>query len=207
MKTLEHYRDPFDAIKEFEKLLSEFTGAPYAIVTDCCTHALEIALRLEPPKGTIHFPCRTYLSVVMLMHKLNIHYELMDQDWFPMYNLCGTRVWDCARYFEQNMYQSGTIQCLSFNRGKPLAIGTGGAILTDDASIAERANRMRYDGRDIFNYSPWITQQEFTVGYHYYLPPEDCLTGINMLQEGRLTAQLPEHYNYPDCRSIRIVQS
>jgi dTDP-4-amino-4,6-dideoxygalactose transaminase len=207
MKSLKDYSDPFDAIKDFERLLCEFTGAPYAIVTDCCTHALEISLRLEPPNRTVRMPCRTYLSVVMLMHKLGINYELIDRDWFPMYNLCGTRVWDCARYFEKNMYQSGAIQCLSFNRGKPLAIGTGGAILTDDPEIAHKAHRMRYDGRDIYKYSPWITQQEFAVGYHYYLPPEDCVAGINLLQEGKLTPQLPEHYNYPDCRSIRIVQS
>lgn len=207
MKFIDDYANPFDAVKDFENLLKDFTGAPYVTVTDCCTHALEIALRLEPPNCTVSMPCRTYLSVVMLMHKLDLDYELIDQDWFPMYNLCGTRVWDCARYFEKNMYRSGAIQCLSFNRGKPLAIGTGGAILTDDPLIADRANRMRYDGRDIFKYSPWITQQEFTVGYHYYLPPEDCIAGFNMLQEGRFTPQLPEHYNYPDCRSIRIVQS
>jgi len=29
----------FDKIKKFEEELAEFTGAPYAIMTDCCTHA------------------------------------------------------------------------------------------------------------------------------------------------------------------------
>jgi len=207
MKSLNDYPNPFDAIKHFERLLCELTGAPYAIATDCCTHAMEISLRIEPPAETVRFPGRTYLSVVMLMHKLGINYELIDHDWFPMYKLSGTRVWDCARHFGKNTYQSGTIQCLSFNRGKPLAIGTGGAILTDDRELADKAQRMRYDGRDIHTYKPWITQQEFTVGYHYYLPPENCITGINMLLREEFTPQLPEYFNYPDCRSIKIMSS
>ena len=205
MKSLNDYNNPFDAIQDFEKMLGEFTGAPYVVVTDCCTHALEIALRIEPPKNTIEIPCRTYLSVVMLMHKLKLKYQLLDEKWLGMYRLKGTRIWDCARYLSENMYEAGMVQCLSFNRGKPLAIGNGGAILTDDPKVADRANRMRYDGRDIFKYAPWIEQKEFEVGYHYYLRPEDCLKGINLLTAQELLPQLPEYFDYPDCRSISIV--
>ena len=34
----------FDKIIEFETALAEYTGAPYAISTDCCTHAIELCL-------------------------------------------------------------------------------------------------------------------------------------------------------------------
>jgi dTDP-4-amino-4,6-dideoxygalactose transaminase len=74
------YSDPFDAVRDFEKMLQQYTGAPYAIVTDCCTHAMEIALRIDRP-GKLLLPARTYLSVIMLMHKLGIDYELTDLDW------------------------------------------------------------------------------------------------------------------------------
>ena len=35
----------FEKIKQFEEALADFTGAPYAIMTDCCTHAIELCLR------------------------------------------------------------------------------------------------------------------------------------------------------------------
>jgi dTDP-4-amino-4,6-dideoxygalactose transaminase len=206
MKLLESYSNPFDAVRDFEKMLQEYTGAPYAIVTDCCTHAMEIVLRIEKPQK-LTFPGRTYLSVVMLMHKLGIEYELSGRDWFAQgtYKLEGSRLWDCARYLRPNMFQPGTIQCLSFNRGKPLTIGKGGAILTDDPSVAERANRMRYDGRDIFKYQRWVEQEVFEPGFHYYLRPEECVTGMNLLESRQLVDQPLSVFNYPDCRAIRIV--
>lgn len=206
IRSLDHYPNPFDAVKDFERMLSEFTGAPYAIVTDCCTHAMEIALRIEPPTGPVAFPARTYLSVIMLMHKLGINYALTDNRWLGSYMLSGTRVRDCARYLDENMYVPGEIQCLSFNRGKPLAIGKGGAILTDDARVANRANRMRYDGRDIFRYSPWENQKEFEVGFHYYLRPEECIIGMNLLEQRQFVTQTPEMFDYPDCKTIKIYE-
>ena len=36
----------FDDIRRFEDALAEFTGAPYAIMTDCCTHAIELCLQI-----------------------------------------------------------------------------------------------------------------------------------------------------------------
>lgn len=203
-KTLDQYPNPFQAVRDFEKMLEEFTGAPHAIVTDCCTHAMEIALRIEPPKSEISFPGRTYLSVVMLMYKLNLKHTLTDEKWNQSYMISGTRVRDCARYLDENMYVPGEIQCLSFNRGKPLAIGKGGAILTDDARVADRANRMRYDGRDIFKYSPWIEQSEFEVGFHYYLRPEECVVGMELLENRKFVEQTLEMFDYPDCRKIKI---
>jgi len=205
-KVLESYSDPFDAVREFEVQLQEYTGAPYALVTDSCTHAMEIVLRIDKPKK-VTFPSRTYLSVLMIMHKLDIEYELVETDWFDdrFYNFQGSRLWDCARYLEPYMFQTGKVQCLSFNRDKPLPIGKGGAILTDDPELAERANRMRYDGRDIFKYRPWVSQKNFELGFHYYLRPEECIIGLNLLNQGKFKAQSPSLFNYPDCRQVNIV--
>jgi dTDP-4-amino-4,6-dideoxygalactose transaminase len=205
MKSLSDYSNPFDAVRDFEKQLESFTGAPYAIVTDCCTHAIEIVLRIQRPEK-LFFPSRTYLSVIMLMHKIGIDYELTDQSWFTdrRYKFEGSNVWDCARYLKPGMYQSNEIQCLSFNRGKPLAIGRGGAILTDNAEVAARANRMRYDGRDIFKYKNWIEQRHFEIGFHYYLRPEECVIGKNLLLNRNLLAQTNDMFSYPDCRQIKI---
>jgi dTDP-4-amino-4,6-dideoxygalactose transaminase len=101
------------------------------------------------------------------------------------------------------MYELGSIQCFSFVRTKPLEIGQGGCILTDDAELYRKASMMRYDGRDL-RISPWIKQTEFIVGYHYYMRPEECVTGLNLLTDKNFTKQLDKHFDYPDCREIVV---
>jgi dTDP-4-amino-4,6-dideoxygalactose transaminase len=200
------YSNPFQAVFDFETELAKFTGAPYCITTDCCTHAIEIAFRLSDHNKTVTFPAYTYLSVPMTMHKLNIQYSLTDTIWRDYYKFEGSRVWDCARYLKQDMYVPGSIQCNSFGRSKPLEVGLGGCILTDDAELYRRASMMRYDGRDL-RINPWIKQKEFTVGYHYYMRPEECVTGLNLLAEKKFTPQLDQYFDYPDVGSIFIEQN
>ena len=205
MIKLEDYSNPFQAIFDFEEAVAKYTGAPYCITTDCCTHAIEIALRLTGYNDYVTFPACTYLSVPMVMHKLNIPYKLLDTEWRDYYKFEGSRVWDSARYFKENMYVAGSAQCISFGRSKPLEIGQGGCILTDDATLYRKASMMRYDGRDL-RISPWVTQKEFTVGYHYYMRPEECVEGLNLLNNRKFTLQLDKHFDYPDCRLIEICQ-
>jgi dTDP-4-amino-4,6-dideoxygalactose transaminase len=209
MKTLNDYKDAFLAIKDFESALCAYTGAPYCVTIDSCTHALELCLRITHDGSPVSFPARTYLSVLMTMHILNIPYELEDIAWRESYQIKGTQIWDCARLLKQDMYQAGTMQCLSFGRTKPLQINRGGCILTDDVQIYERASQMRSDGRDLFTWSigtehNWNAQKDFEIGYHYMLRPEDCVTGLNMLEQKKFTQQLDKHYHYPDCRTINI---
>lgn len=201
---IKDFAQPFDAVKLFEDEIAAYTGAPFAVATDCCTHAIEMVFRVRPPQGVIKFTCWTYLSVLMTMHKLGLAYELVDEAWTGMYQFHGTQVYDSARCLEANMYRPGTTQCLSFGRTKPLQIGTGGCVLTDDADLAHRISRMRYDGRDIHTYSPWIDQPEFDLGFHYYMSPEQCVTGINLLRSGDLLTQTKAMHQYPDCRRVRI---
>ncbi len=204
MKLLENYKNPFQAILDFEQAVCEFTGAPYCVTTDCCTHAIEIAFRLCHDGSKVKFPAYTYLSVPMTMHKLGIEYELEDTRWRDSYQFKGSHIYDYARRFELGMYIPGSIQCVSFGISKPLQIGLGGCLLTDDESVYKKASRMRYDGRDIFSYSPWVEQQIFSVGYHYYLRPEECVVGLNLLESQNFTKQLDKHFDYPDCRKIQI---
>ena len=206
MKQLTDYKNPFDTVIEFQQAICDYTGAPYCVVTDCCTHAIEIAFRLIKQRTPVAFPARTYLSVLMTMHKLNIPYTLQDRAWKKSYQFEGSNVWDCARHFEADMYQPDTIQCISFGLTKPLQIGRGGCLLTDNQELFEQASCMRYDGRDIFAYSPWVDQKRFQVGYHYYLRPEECVTGLNLLEQQQFTEQLEKYYNYPDCREIEIYE-
>jgi dTDP-4-amino-4,6-dideoxygalactose transaminase len=193
----------FDKIKKFEEELAEFTGAPYAVMTDCCTHAIELCLRHDQVKEVVMTPY-TYLSIPMTMHKLGIKYSYNDEEWTGEYSFGLTRIWDSARRMEKGMYRSGTMQCLSFGHTKPLAIGHGGAILLDDKKAYETILRQRYDGRDL-TVAPWQDQKTFYVGYHYKPSIEDAVQGVALLQGVKEHNPKPVYVPYPDLREIAIV--
>ena len=190
----------FDKIEQFERALADYTGAPFVIMTDCCTHAIELCLRYERVREC-QFTAYTYLSIPMAMHKLDIDYELLDQAWIGEYHIVNTRIWDSARRLERDMYRPGAMQCLSFGYSKPLQIGRGGAILLDDAEAYRILLMQRYDGRDL-TVSPWQQQQVFKVGYHYRPTPEEAERGLDLLS---MVNESPKYYAYPDLRKIRII--
>lgn len=198
----------FNKIKLFEQQLAEFTGAPYAVMTDCCTHAIELCLRQDQIKECSFTPY-TYLSIPMTMHKLGIKYDYFPdslphrQQWIGEYKFEGTRIWDSARRLEPNMYRSGQMQCLSFGYNKPLQIGRGGAILLDDPEAYQDIVRMRYDGRDL-DIVPWQDQKQFRIGYHYKPTPEEAVQGLALLEQLKQHCEPPRQVRYPDLRQITI---
>ena len=189
----------FSKIREFESALAEFTGAPYAVMTDCCTHAIELCLRYDQITRVV-FPAHTYLRIPMTMHKLGIEYSYSDKLWTGEYQFIGTRIWDSARLLREGMYRPGQLQCLSFGYTKPLEIGRGGAILTDDVEIYDILSQQRYDGRDL-SVSPWEQQKTFRVGYHYKPTIEEAVKGLELLPT---VDQTPKYVEYPDLREIII---
>ena len=195
----------FDKILKFETALAEFTGAPHAIMTDCCTHALELCFRYDKVEFCAFTPY-TYLSIPMLMYKLKIKfaYETDGMQWIGEYQFRKTRIWDSARLLQRNMYRPGQIQCLSFGHGKPLHIGRGGAILLDDKEAYETILRQRYDGRDL-TVEPWQSQQTFHVGYHYKPTIEEAEQGLALLEGVKEQNPEPKFVQYPDLRQITII--
>ena len=190
----------FEKITKFESALAKFTGAPYAVMTDCCTHSIELCLRYDNIKR-VQFPAHTYLSIPMTMHKLGITYNYNDKLWTGEYQFIGTRVWDSARLLKQDMYRPGQLQCLSFGYGKPLEIGRGGAVLTDDIEVYDTLKHQCYDGRDL-TVSPWEQQKIFKVGYHYKPTIEEAVKGLELLPN---VDQEPKYKEYPDLRNITII--
>lgn len=190
----------FDPIYKFEQALGELTGAPYVVMTDCCTHAIELCLRAVIPKR-VEIPAHTYISVPMTLRKLDIPYIHQDIDWLGEYQIVGTNIWDSARKLQMGMYRKGQMQCLSFGYDKPLNIGHGGAILLDDSQLYKILIRQRYDGRDL-SISPWQDQKVFTMGYHYRPTIEDAVKGLEMLPT---VDQEPKYKQYPDLRNIIFI--
>ena len=189
----------FQTLFDFEQRLAEYTGAPYTVVTDGCTHALELCFRLDCITYT-EFTAFTYISVPQLMHKLNIAYQLQSDYWYTIgeYHFKGTNIWDSARRLEPGMYRVGQKQCVSFGYGKPLQLGKCGAILLDSKAEYLILSRMRSDGRDL-SIAPWQDQRVFEEGYHYCPTLETCQQGIDRLPN--ITEHITKQ-QYPDLRAL-----
>ena len=191
----------FDPIYKFEQALGLLTGAPYVVMTDCCTHALELCLRYVSPYKVVRIPAHTYISVPMMLRKLDIGYIFEEETWLGEYQIKETNVWDSARLLQMGMYRPGQMQCLSFGYSKPLDIGRGGAILLDDAEAYQTLIRQRSDGRDL-RYEPWETQKVFEMGYHYRPTIEEAVLALEKLSS---IDQEPKYHKYPDLREIIIL--
>ena len=190
----------FDTLFQFEEEIARCTGAPYVVLTDGCTHALELCFRYDQVEFCAFTPY-TYLSILMLMRQLKIQYQFEDKGpWTGEYRFRKTRIWDSARLLRPDMYRSGQIQCVSFGHGKPLQLGKGGAILTDDPKLYEWASLARSDGRDL-RIEPWQDQKVFTQGYHYCPTLELCKLGLEKLTT---IDTEPKYYQYPDLRNINV---
>ena len=195
--------NPFDIIREFEEELASYTGAKYSVMTDCCTHALELAFLATGFKKT-EFTPRTYISIPMMLMKIGVDFKYNDvEHWSGQYYFHHTNIWDSARALYPDMYKGGQIQCLSFGHNKPLTLGRGGAILLDDYELYKRLKLMCYDGRDL-SVTPWETQKEFELGYHYKPTPEEAEQGLKLLGAHD---SLPKYHEYPDLRKLTIKTS
>lgn len=170
----------FKSVEHFENQLAEFYGAPYAVATDCCTHAIELCLRLKN-YNFITCPEYTYISVPFTMQKLGITWKFEKSQWQDYYYLGNTNIIDAAVYFKENGYVADSLMCLSFQFKKPLNLGRGGAILCESKSDYVCLKKLSYDGR--YGDLPWAEQDIDTVGYHYYMTPETAQTGIDKLPE------------------------
>jgi len=196
----------FDVVKEFEDKIAEFFNAPYAVAVDCCTHGIELCLRLFAVKE-ITVPARTYISIPFLADKLQIELSWKDEDWVDYYCLTDNepelRVIDAAVLWKKNSYISGTYMCVSFQFQKHLSLGRGGVILTDNLMHKELLKRMSYDGRD--PEIPWREQDITTRGYHYYMTPETAQLGLSKVQVAIATK--PRQWvleDWPDVSNMRV---
>jgi dTDP-4-amino-4,6-dideoxygalactose transaminase len=192
----------FDVIEEFEKQIAKFYGSPYAVAVDCCTHAIELCLRLQNIK---HYtvPKHTYLSVPFLAKKLGITFEWKDENWQDYYYLGGTNIIDAAVLWEENSYVPNTFMCLSFQYKKHLSLGRGGMILTDNKEAAILLKKMSYDGR--LPNIPWREQDIEEYGYHYYMTPETAQKGLEKISSAISTKPIKWNINdWPDLTQMKI---
>jgi dTDP-4-amino-4,6-dideoxygalactose transaminase len=192
----------FNTITQFENIIAEYYGAKYAVATDCCTHAIELCLRLQDIK-TSGSPKHTYVSVPMTLKKLNIDWQWKDEQWQDYYYLSNTNIIDAAVLWKEQSYISGTNMCLSFQFRKHLGLGRGGMILLDNKEDRDQLVRMSYDGRD--RDVLWAEQKIYTMGYHYYMTPETAAAGIEKFNKVKdIAPRTVDYTDYPDLSLLPI---
>jgi dTDP-4-amino-4,6-dideoxygalactose transaminase len=171
--------------EEFEKSLSEYTGAPYVVTVDNQSNALFLSLYYEKINGQeITIPSRTYPSVPCeIIHAGGkVKFEKSKGKTLKgAYQLEPTKVWDSALRFTHNMYIPGTHMCCSFTGPyKHLKLGKAGAILTDDYNAYLWFKRARYSGRREVSYH----DDNFDMlGWNFYLMPEISARGLLLMNQ------------------------
>jgi len=182
----------FSVIEDFEKIISEFFGSPYAVATDCCTHAVELCLRYEQ-YNNILIPEHTYISIPFTAEKLGLKWDWQrNYQWRDYYYLGNTNIIDAAFLWKQNSYIKNTYMCVSFQFRKHLSLGRGGIILLDNKEAYDVLKKMVYDGRS--SDKPWGEQNIKMIGYHYYMTPEIASMGIEKFKD--VAYKEPKRYGY-----------
>lgn len=183
----------FEIISDFERSIAYFYGAPYAVTTDSCTHAIELCLRHEKP-NYIECPSYTYISVPMTLEKLGLPWNFTNKLWKDFYILDNTRIIDAAVYWKENGYITDSLMCLSFQYRKHLNLGRGGAILCSTYEEYVWFKKASYDGR--LPDKPWAEQNIDMLGYHYYMTPETAQLGLTKLPSAINT--VPKKWSWED---------
>jgi len=214
----------FELLQMFETRISEFTGAPYAVAVDSCSNAIFLTFKwinhneLRLSQGDfsentgstfwqeykVRVPRQTYVSVPMSLIHAGFVPKIEPHKWFGGYKLEPYEVWDFACCFKPNMYQKGTFQCLSFGWQKPLAIGKGGMILTDNEMAWRWLRRASYDGRERMSMHDEALPQ---LGWHMNMDPEMAARGLMLFNMGKYNTNHPGCYkDYVDMANYEALE-
>lgn len=191
-----------NTVELFEIELAKFFGSPYAVATDCCTHAIELCLRFKNIKKT-KCPSQTYVSIPMTLKKLGIEWSWKDEAWQDYYRLDDTNIIDAAVLWKENSYIPGTLMCLSFQFQKTLSLGRGGAILCDNYDEYVILKKMSHDGR-IPNVL-WKEQNIDVMGYHYYMTIDTAQLGLEKLPAAKVAIpRIWKQSDYPYLPDMKV---
>jgi dTDP-4-amino-4,6-dideoxygalactose transaminase len=201
--------------EEFEKALSDYTGAPYVVTVDNQSNALFLSLYYEKNvKGLdcdkITIPSRTYPSVPCEIIHAGFKVDFKQVEGKKLkgsYQLEPSKVWDSALSFTWKMYKPNTHMCISFTGPyKHFKLSKGGAILTDDYEAYLWFKRARYSGRRECSYH----DDHFDMlGWNFYMMPELATRGLLLMNQFYNSDGSPKHNEdlelpYPDLSKFEI---
>lgn len=200
--------------EEFEKKLSDYTGAPFVVTVDNQSNALFLSLMYENVKGMdIEIPCRTYPSVPCEIIHAGAKVKFKEVNGTTIkgaYQLSPSKVWDSALRFTSDMYIPNTHMCVSFTGPyKHLKLGKGGAILTDDETAYKWFKKARFSSRDECSYHEDDFDNNPVVGWNFYMMPEISARGLLLISqfydyEGKPIKNEDLELPYPDLSKFKV---
>ncbi len=175
--------DTYKVVRDFEEAIAEFTGSSFAVSVESGSAAIFLSCLYCKVKDIpeIIIPKLTYPSVPASIINAGGRVAFRDIEWQHQgyYQLVFTNIIDSAKKLSRKMYTSNRLVCLSFHAHKPLGIGRGGMILTDDEKAVEWLKRARFDGR---HEQPLHNDKLAMVGWNMYMTPEQAARGLDVLQ-------------------------
>jgi dTDP-4-amino-4,6-dideoxygalactose transaminase len=192
----------YQVVRDFERAVCDYTGAPYCVTVNSCTAALLLACAWHKVE-TVSIPRFTYVSVPMSILHAGGRVVFDDRKWTGSYSLDPYPIRDSARRFTSGMYAGG-MECVSFHWSKILGLQQGGAILHDDPVADKWLRKARFDGRTE-GVAP--KDDDFILGWHCYLSPEIAALGLVRL------SFLPKHNDdlpnddYPDLSKVPLFRT
>lgn len=205
------WEDPRDIIGIFENKIANYAGSKFAVLTDCCSNALFLALQFRLSTKELSFgqeveiPCKTYASVPMQIIHAGLKPVFRKITWAGVYELKNANIFDSAARFTEGMYpKDESLHVLSFQIKKRLPIGKGGAILTDSPNAYKWLKLASYDGRDLNSEYNTINHIQ-SIGWHYYMTPEDAARGILIMDQlPRINPDTMSSENYTDLSMLPL---
>lgn len=191
----------YAVVESFERTLADYAGAKHAVAVDSCTNALFLCCKYLNV-DVVTLPARTYLSVPMAVIHAGGRVRFVDFKWQGVYPLDPYLIWDGSLRFRRGMYENG-FQCISFSARKPIPIGKGGMIFTDDEKAAEWFRVARYEGRRPIPYSQDDIKE---LGWNMYMTPEQAARGLHLFQF-KGDSDPDQVLQYPDLRELTVFRT
>lgn len=205
----------YQVVKDFEKAVAEFAGSRFAVAVDNCTNAIFLCCKYLNVANVI-LPSRTYPSVPCSIIHAGGNVSFRDEDWRDegFYRLDPYPIYDAAHMFEENMYKTKpsylcggdadiyphAFMCISFSATKPINIGKGGMILTDDEQSVVWFKQARYCGR---HEKPLMSDDFEVLGWNMYMTPEQAARGLLLMNDVGSLKRRPKP-DYPDLSKYKI---
>jgi len=146
-------------VKEFEDKYAKFVGAKYAVATNSCTAALDIAVRVAPLPKVSTVSAFTFISSALCLWNADKRFKFVDigkkslctqeatiQVLYAGNDVGEGMIYDMAHFGGGK--HKGLISCWSFHAVKNLPTGDGGMLTTNDPEIARRARALAWCGID-----------------------------------------------------------
>lgn len=205
----------YQVVRDFERRVADFAGCKFAVAVDNCTNALFLCCKYLKVENTL-LPERTYPSVPCAVIHAGGQVSFQDIDWKEKgyYRLEPYPIYDAAHLFEKDMYKEKpyylcggdrelyphAFMCISFSATKPINIGKGGMILTDDEEAIDWFKQARYCGR---HERPLMDDKFEMLGWNMYMTPEQAARGLVLMNDidGLKRMPMPK---YPDLSQYKI---